>query len=91
MEMEIYTHVVLIEFDTINEGLNFKHDIAFSVDGENYNYNGDELVLDILGSYDIEIYREDKIFIDIYDTNIQSGYLFIKDNILQYYKENYEI
>lgn len=89
--MEIHTYIVLIEFDTINEGLNFKHDIAFSVDGENYNYNGDELVLDILGSYDIEIYREDKIFIDIYYTDIQPGYLFIKDNILQYYKENYEI
>lgn len=91
MEMEIHTHVVLIEFDTITEGLNFKHDIAFSVDGEHYNHNGDELVLDILGSYDIEIYREDKISIEIYYINIVPGELFIKDNILQYYKENYEI
>ena len=91
MEMEIHTHVVLIEFDTIAEGLNFKHDIAFSVDGKNYNHNGDKLVLDILGSYDIKIYREDKISIEIYYINIVPGELFIKDNILQYYKENYEI
>lgn len=88
MERKIY--VVLIKFNTIEEGINFKHDIAFYVDDKTYDYKGNEILIsDIIGPCEINIFEENKIAIEIYDVNKNPlpGELFINYGLLQYYKE----
>ena len=79
-------HIILLEFNSVNEGIDFmsksKYKFSFFVDTKTYDFLGNL----ISTPSDYDLHKLNEILLDI--SEIPSpGLLYISDGFLKYYKE----
>lgn len=83
-------YILLPSFGTVEEGKDYLNgkafDFYFSVGSVAYTELGEETSLPV----NYEITPIEEIFIDIYE-NPEAGQLYIENNLLKYYKEDYSM
>ena len=79
-------HIVLINFNTINDGIDFMSSInipfSFIVSGITYDYLGNA----IQTPDDFDVYNLGEIYLDIHEVP-SPGVLYVNNGFLKYYKE----
>lgn len=79
-------HIILINFNTINDGIDFMANIntpfSFISNGVTYDYLGNV----IQTPNDFDIYNLDEIYLDIHEVPSPSV-LYIDNGFLKYYKQ----
>lgn len=79
-------YIVLLEFNTINDGVDFMQNIntpfSFMVNNVTYDYQGSVIQTPI----EYDLYSLNQIYLDIYEVP-SPGVLYVSEGFLKYYKE----
>jgi len=84
-------HIVLVNFDTISEAVEFMNNIntpfAFMFENQTLKYVGGDSLLEIVDTpEEFELYSLGEIYLDIHEVP-SPGILYIDNGFLKYYKE----